>query len=432
MFGDLQRMQKNLHNFFDYSNSMASLWTKYFNVSLEKANDSAQLFMELVENQLQPNPNALNESMEYATDFFQRQILFWDVLRKRGNQYLKHEQEGQPPVLIFPYQILMDGRTFEHPVNYALAEIFHPSGREVDPSLRPYVIVDPRAGHGAGISGFKDKSQVGIALEAGHPVYVVIFFPNPEPNQTLLDVAFAHELFLREVALRHPNSPKPCIIGNCQGGWAALSLVAAHPDVAGVAVINGAPLSYWGGANGKNPMRYIGGILGGSWIAQLAGDLGNGKFDGANLVLNFELSNPQNTYWKKYYKLFANIDTEETRFLNFERWWGGFSLMNANEMRGIIDNLFIGNKLVKGKIPLGESGHNLDLRDIKVPVIVFCSAGDTITPPQQALNWIADLYDNTLDIKLQGQVIVYLIHERIGHLGIFVSGEVAQKEQPHL
>lgn len=432
MFGDLQRMQKNLHNFFDYSNSMASLWTKYFNVSLEKANDSAQLFMELVENQLQPNPNALNESMEYATDFFQRQILFWDVLRKRGNQYLKHEQEGQPPVLIFPYQILMDGRTFEHPVNYALAEIFHPSGREVDPSLRPYVIVDPRAGHGAGISGFKDKSQVGIALEAGHPVYVVIFFPNPEPNQTLLDVAFAHELFLREVALRHPNSPKPCIIGNCQGGWAALSLVAAHPDVAGVAVINGAPLSYWGGANGKNPMRYIGGILGGSWIAQLAGDLGNGKFDGANLVLNFELSNPQNTYWKKYYKLFANIDTEETRFLNFERWWGGFSLMNANEMRGIIDNLFIGNKLVKGKIPLGESGHNLDLRDIKVPVIVFCSAGDTITPPQQALNWIADLYDNTLDIKLQGQVIVYLIHERIGHLGIFVSGEVAQKEHSHI
>jgi hypothetical protein len=177
MFGDLQRMQKNLHDFFEYSNSMASLWTKYFEVSLEKANESAQILMELVENQLQPNPDALTESLEYADDFLQRQILFWDVLRKRGNQYLKHEQEGQPPVLIFPYKILMDGRTLEHPVNYALAEIFHPSRREVDSSLRPYVIVDPRAGHGAGISGFKDKSQVGIALEAGHPSLCCHFLP---------------------------------------------------------------------------------------------------------------------------------------------------------------------------------------------------------------------------------------------------------------
>jgi hypothetical protein len=179
-------------------------------------------------------------------------------------------------------------------------------------------------------------------------------------------------------------------------------------------------------------MRYIGGILGGSWIAQLAGDLGNGKFDGANLVLNFELSNPQNTYWKKYYKLFANIDTEETRFLNFERWWGGFSLMNANEMRGIIDNLFIGNKLVKGKIPLGESGDNPRFtRHQSASHCLLLSRGHHYAP-QQALNWIADLYDNTLDIKLQGQVIVYLIHERIGHLGIFVSGEVAKKEHSHI
>jgi len=353
-------------------------------------------------------------------------------MRKRGNQYLKHEQDGQPPVLIFSYKMLMDGRTFDRPVNYALVEIVPPESIQIDPTKRPYVIVDPRAGHGAGISGFKDESQVGVALRSGHPVYVVIFFPIPEPEQTLMDVTAAHEKFLNEVALRHPQSPKPCVIGNCQGGWAVLTLIAAHQDIAGVAVVNGAPLSYWEGENGKNPMRYIGGIFGGSWIAQLAGDLGNGKFDGANLVMNFEMANPKVTYWQKYYNLFANIDNEETRFLNFERWWGGFSLLNANEMRGIVDNLFIGNKIVHSKIPLGESGSNLDLRDITIPVIVFCSAGDTITPPQQALNWIADLYSNTLEIKLEGQVIVYLIHENVGHLGIFVSSEVAKKEHSHI
>ncbi len=41
---------------------------------------------------------------------------------------------------------------------------------------------------GPGIGGFKDDSQVGVALAAGHPVYFVIFFRDPEPGQTLLDV----------------------------------------------------------------------------------------------------------------------------------------------------------------------------------------------------------------------------------------------------
>ncbi|KGP63934.1 hypothetical protein EP47_08475 [Legionella norrlandica] len=428
MFIEPHKIQEQLQGFLEYSTSMASLWLQGVDKNLEQTNLIAQSLMKLNQQAVYPSPTIFNDAVEYATDFMQRSILFWDILHKRGNQYLKHEQEGQPPVLIFSYQILMDGRSFERPVNYALVEIIPPEGILIDPTKRPYVIVDPRAGHGAGISGFKDESQVGIALRAGHPVYVVIFFPIPEPNQTLIDVTAAHEKFLNEVAIRHPQSPKPCVIGNCQGGWAILTLMAANPDVAGVAVVNGAPLSYWGGENGKNPMRYIGGISGGSWMAQLAGDLGNGKFDGANLVMNFEMANPKITYWKKYYDLFANLDKEETRFLNFERWWGGFSLLNANEMRGIVDNLFIGNKLVHGKIPLGESGSNLDLRDISVPVIIFCSEGDAITPPQQALNWIADLYSNTLEIKLEGQVIIYLIHQSVGHLGIFVSSEVAKKE----
>ncbi len=429
---ETQKINDQIQGFIEYSNKIASLWTQFVTTSSEQTQQIMQSVMKLSEAQIPAQLETLNSLAEYSMDFFQRSLLFSDTIRQRGNQYLKHEAEGQPPVLIFSYNMLMDGRNFKKPVNYALVEIIPPKEIKIDPQKRPYVIVDPRAGHGAGISGFKDESQVGIAIREGHPVYVVIFFPVPEPGQTLPDVTSAHEKFLNEVARRHPQSPKPCIIGNCQGGWAVLTLVAAHPNIAGVTVINGAPLSYWGGEHGKNPMRYIGGILGGSWVAQFAGDLGNGKFDGANLVMNFEMANPQVTYWQKYYDLFAKIDKEERRFLDFERWWGGYSLLNVNEMRGIIDNLFIGNKLVHGKIPLGESGANLDLRNIDVPIIIFCSAGDQITPPQQALNWIADLYSNTLEIKLEGQVIVYLIHEKVGHLGIFVSSEIAKKEHKHI
>ena len=58
--------------------------------------------------------------------------------------------------------------------------------------------------------------------------------------------------------------------------------------------------------------------------------------------------------------------------------------------------------------------------------------GDNITPPQQAFNWVADVYGSTDEIKARGQVIVGLMHENVGHLGIFVSGKVAKKEHAQI
>ncbi|MHB1946540.1 MAG: DUF3141 domain-containing protein [Gammaproteobacteria bacterium] len=414
-----------------HTSAMMTLWAKLAAINLKQLNHSYQTLLDLQQKEFDlfslNLPLLTTSALEYGIDYAQRLIIFWDILRLRGNQYLEHIASGQPPVLIFKYKMILDGRTFKHPVNYGLVKIRPPKGVVIDNTKRPYVIIDPRAGHGSGIGGFKDDSQVGIALKAGHPVYFVIFFPEPEPGQNLHDITLAEEKFLRKVAKRHPNSPKPCLIGNCQGGWAAMALAAAHPDVAGVTVINGAPLAYWAGENGKNPMRFAGGILGGSWLAQLAGDLGNGKFDGAHLILNFEALNPANALWKKYYNLFANLDHEENHFLKFERWWGGFSLMNTKEMRSIVDNLFIGNKLAHGKVSLDRNSH-IDLRNNNLPLIIFCSDGDNITPPQQALNWIADIYPDILGLKLAGKVIVYLVHQSVGHLGIFVSGSIAKKE----
>jgi len=203
------------------------------------------------------------------------------------------------------------------------------------------------------------------------------------------------------------------------------------PELAGPLVINGAPMSYWsanlGGGPGESPMRYFGGLLGGTWLTRLICDLGNGKFDGAHLVANFEGLNPANTFWDKYYHLYANIDTEPPRFLEFEKWWGGFYLLNEDEICWIVNELFVGNRLARGEIKAAP-GTYLDLKDIRSPIVIFSSGGDNITPPQQALNWIADVYSSTEEIKANGQVIVGLFHETIGHLGIFVSGKVAKKE----
>jgi pimeloyl-ACP methyl ester carboxylesterase len=372
---------------------------------------------------------------DYVTDWTQRWVLFSDTLRQRGNEFLAHERAGKPPLLVYDYETVVDGRELRRPVNYALVRILPPDGVTIDETKRPFIIIDPRAGHGPGIGGFKQDSQVGVALKAGHPVYFVIFFARPESGQTLPDVCEAEAQFIEAVAERHPDSPKPVVVGNCQGGWATMMLAASRPDITGPVVINGAPMSYWSGSwqggEGENPMRYSGGLLGGSWPALFASDLGNGLFDGAHLVVNFENLNPANTLWTKYYNLFANVDTEPPRFLGFEKWWGGYSLMNEAEIRWIVNNLFVGNRLARGEAQAAPRSL-IDVKAIRSPIIVFSSAGDNITPPQQALNWIADAYSSTEEIKANGQVIVGLFHEDVGHLGIFVSGRVAKKEHAQI
>ena len=299
---------------------------------------------------------------------------------------------------------------------------------EIDANRRPFVIVDPRAGHGPGIGGFKADSEIGVAMKAGHPCYFIGFLPEPMPGQTIERIARAEALFLEKVIALHPDADgKPCVIGNCQAGWAVMILASLRPELFGPLIIAGAPLAYWAGVHGKYPMRYSGGLLGGSWLTALAGDIGGGKFDGAWLVQNFESQNPSNTLWSKQYNVFSKVDTEADRYLDFERWWGGHVNLNAEEIQFIVDELFIGNNLAAGRIKMSD-GTAVDLRNIRSPIVVFCSKGDNITPPQQALHWILDLYADVDEIRAYGQTIVYTVHESVGHLGIFVSGGVAKKE----
>ena len=337
-------------------------------------------------------------------------------------------QSEAPHVLDYQVEVIIDGRKLDRPVNYGLVRVVPPAGMQVDPTKRPFVVVDPRAGHGPGIGGFKADSEIGVALNAGHPCYFVGFSPDPMPGQTIEDIARAEAKFLEKVIELHPVAEgKPCVIGNCQAGWAVMMLAAIRPELFGPIIIAGSPLSYWAGVRGKNPMRYTGGLTGGSWVTALASDLGGGKFDGAHLVQNFENQNPSNTLWSKQHNLYSKVDTEASRYLDFERWWGGHVNLNAEEIQFIVDELFVGNNLATGRIQTSD-GKTIDLRNIRSPIVVFCSKGDNVTPPQQALGWILDLYEDVDEIRSHGQTIVYAIHESAGHLGIFVSGGVARKE----
>ena len=153
--------------------------------------------------------NAFEDAQDYVRDAWQRSILFLDVLRHRGNIHREQEAKIAPHVLEFEADLIVDGRTLLRPVNYCLVRIVPTVDVPTKEGARPFVVVDPRAGHGPGIGGMKQDSEIGVALRNGHPCYFIGFLPEPLEGQTIEDVWNAQAEFIAEVARRHPDAEKP-------------------------------------------------------------------------------------------------------------------------------------------------------------------------------------------------------------------------------
>lgn len=191
---------------------------------------------------------------DYMADSVQKSVLYWDVMRRRGNQYWEYMSKEVPHVLQFDYELIIDGRTLPQPVNYGIVRIKPPAGTVPDDRKRPFVVIDPRAGHGPGIGGFKPESEIGEAMRMGHHCYYIGFAPSPQPGQTIDAVIDAWEVFIQRVRELHPDTDgKPAVIGNCQAGWALMMLAAKQPELCGPIILVGSPLSYWAGVRGANP-----------------------------------------------------------------------------------------------------------------------------------------------------------------------------------
>ena len=109
----MSNLARKLSKSHDVSAKVAQLVKKRTSLALERFNERAQQAKEQAGG-LTTNPKLLSDlwtgSTRYGVDFAQRSILFWDALRKRGNNFVEHERQGLPPVLRFEYEIVMDGR----------------------------------------------------------------------------------------------------------------------------------------------------------------------------------------------------------------------------------------------------------------------------------------------------------------------------------
>ena len=209
-------------------------------------------------------PEIWRDTALYATDFAQRSILFWDTLRQRGNNGSSTRRRASRRSWLSTWEMVADARGFARPATMRWCASRRRTASSIDPDERPFVIIDPRAGHGPGIGGFKQDSQVGVALKAGHPVYFVDLLPRadagPDPRRRLARRGRVPADRARAPS-RHAQAGGHRQLPGRLGGHAgrgARSRPASAPSS-----INGAPMSYWAGNDGENPMRYAGGMLGG-------------------------------------------------------------------------------------------------------------------------------------------------------------------------
>ena len=89
-------------------------------------------------------------ALAYAVDVAERNVLFADAMRRRANSDAEHLHAGEPPLLKFEHELVLDGRTLPRPCNYALLHVLPAADTPLNPLARPLVVVDPHAGHGPG------------------------------------------------------------------------------------------------------------------------------------------------------------------------------------------------------------------------------------------------------------------------------------------
>ena len=275
-------------------------------------------------------------------------------------------------------------------------------------------------------------SELGIALKFGHPCYFVMFYPQPLPGQTIESVCSAEIQFMRKLQELHPDPDnKPFVIGNCQGGWALMMLASLAPDLVGPILLAGSPISYWAGVGGINPMRYSGGLLGGTWLPRSSATSAQ---EVRRRVSRQQLREPESLehlleqalqpLLQSRHRAAALSRIREMVGRPLPPQQGGDGVDRAEPLRRQQARRRRG-RVVRRQAPRRHPQHPLADHGT-------ASWGDNITPPQQALNWIPDLYRSVEEIRLNNQTIVYCLHEKIGHLGIFVSASVAKKETHEL
>jgi poly(3-hydroxyalkanoate) synthetase len=278
------------------------------------------------------------------------------------------------------------------------------------------LIIAPQAGHHSCIADFgRGQSLVEAALKAGKKsVYATEWrsATMARRNATIDDFILSMRDCIKSI-----NS-KVTLIGLCQGGWQAAIYAALFPEDVNCLVLAAAPIDFHAGDSkiGKAtsmlpPLFYRSMVM-----------MGGGLLDGKYLLTGFKMLNPMERYYGDYFDLFFNTsdDTFLERNRKFRDWYEYTQCIPGGFFLQVVDELFIGNKLIKGELTILD--RKVDLGVINQPLFLIAGEKDDITPAEQLFN--IEHYVKSASI------FKYTLPA--GHIGIFMARKIIENYWPKI
>ncbi len=277
-------------------------------------------------------------------------------------------------------------------------------------------IISPQAGHHSCIADFgRGQSLVEAALKAGKKAVYATEWKSAtlERKAETIDDSI---LSMRE-CIKSINS-KVTLIGLCQGGWQSAIYAALFPEDVKCLVLAAAPIDFHAG---NSKIGKCTSFLPLSFYRSMV-MMGGGLLDGKFLLTGFKMMNPLERYCGDYFDLFFNIsdDAFMERNRKFRDWYEHTQSIPGDFFLQVVEELFIGNKLINGELEI--LGKKVDLSTIYQPVFLIAGEKDDITPGEQLFN--IEHYVNSSIINK------YTLPA--GHIGIFMGRKIIDNYWPKI
>lgn len=252
----------------------------------------------------------------------------------------------------------------------------------------------------------EDNSFIKNLLKEGIDVYIIDWgYPTLDDKYlTLEDYIEGYIDTVVDLVRERAKVPQINLLGVCQGGTFSAIYSALHPEkiknlVTMVAPIDFAPndalLFAWS--------KYLN-------IDKLV-DAHYGLVPGDFMNNAFVTLKPISLNITKYLQLVDDFDKPDAinNFIRMEKWIFDSPDQAGEALRQFVNDLYVENKLVKGKMMIGDK--TVNLKNITMPVLNIYGSKDHIVSPQSSKNF--EKYVGTKDIET---------HEiPTGHIGMYVS-----------
>ncbi|HVY55725.1 MAG TPA: class III poly(R)-hydroxyalkanoic acid synthase subunit PhaC [Thermodesulfobacteriota bacterium] len=252
------------------------------------------------------------------------------------------------------------------------------------------------------------RSVVEVLLKKGIDVYL-IDWGAPGDEDKKLDLNHYINRYIKNVVKqvkKHSGSDKVSLLGYCMGGTMSAIYTALYPDdvknlilmTAGIDYKVEGTLNLWGDKPNFDVDKFVDAF---------------GNVPAEFLQSGFLFMKPIQNLVSKYVNFYENVDNEAfvENFLAMEKWLNDNIAVPGEVFREFVKYLYQENQLVENKLRV--NGKQVNLKDIKCPVLNLIAENDHLVPPASSLVF------NELTSSKDTKTVVY----PTGHIGLSVSSK---------